>query len=130
MKAYCESCKKPTEHRKKLRDIVCNECDACNFPVFLVRSNDGKVLVGNNVCWIEWSEDGRGKGVHPKPAVGYSLCLDPYSYDILGETTSSYQWLTTQVTELVEEIDESDFKTVKFKTKNSEYTVYITTVKI
>jgi len=70
---------------------------------------------GARVDAIEWNEDGTLKEIkHHKPTVGCSL--------LVGSVTArSYSdrdyWLTTPVTEIVEETNEH----ILFKTENSTY---------
>jgi hypothetical protein len=76
---------------------------------------------GARVEAIEWNEDGTFKGIiGNKPTVGCSL--------LVGSVTArSYSdqdyWLTTQVTEILEEkfTEDGYLELVKFKTKNSLY---------
>lgn len=76
---------------------------------------------GQRVEAIAWNEDRTFKEiVDSKPVVGCSL--------LVGSVTArSYSdqdyWLTTVVTEILEEEKDADgyLKFVKFKTKNSEY---------
>jgi hypothetical protein len=78
----------------------------------LTRERDSLVRKGINISWVEWDEKGNAKQMHDSIAVGRSLLLDPqYAY--------SYTWLTTEVTEILEE---SEY-IVKFNTKNSTYTL-------
>ena len=78
----------------------------------LVRERDGLTKYGREMGWIEWGEDGRFKAKHDKPAVGRSCMLDPHRM--------SFTWLTTSVTEIVEEREDY----IKFKTKNSNYELF------
>ena len=78
----------------------------------LVRERDGLTKYGREMGWIEWGEDGKFKEKHDKPAVGRSCMLDPHRM--------SFTWLTTSVTEIVEERDDY----VKFKTQNSNYELF------
>jgi hypothetical protein len=131
MKVYCHTCAKPTQHRKKLLDIVCNKCDVCNGPIFLQRIGDGRSNIGNKLVWIEWTEDGRGKAIHTEPQVGYSLCLDPYTInpEIEGlPSASGFSWMTTEVTEIIEDKKSKEYRKIHFKTKNSEYVLHLTTI--
>jgi hypothetical protein len=109
---------------------LCNECNkiiSTGFvdelycqehggkPVYkykLVRENDGKVMEGNVAYWVEWDENGRGKDKHEQIGIGYSLIIDP----MMG----NYSWLTTHVTEILE--DQGTY--IKFRTKNSVYELY------
>ena len=81
----------------------------------LIRKGDGLVREGNVALWVEWDENSRGKDKHEKIGVGYSLLLDP----VYG----NYTWLTTTVTEILE--DQGTY--LRFKTKNSEYELYDST---
>jgi len=78
----------------------------------LVRERDGLTKYGREMGWIEWNDDGTFKEKHDKPAVGRSCMLDPHRM--------SFTWLTTSVTEIVEEREDY----VKFKTKNSNYELF------
>jgi hypothetical protein len=83
------------------------------------------------LIWVEWSEDGRGKGVHKEPQVGFSLCLDPYTIksEIDGlPSASGFGWMTTEVTEIVEDKKSKEYRKIQFKTKNSEYVLHVTTI--
>jgi hypothetical protein len=132
MKVYCTSCEKPTQHRQKLYDRVCNKCDACNnHPVFLQRLGDRRSNVGNKILWVEWTEDGRGKAVHPDPQLGFSLCIDPYTINPDTEglpLASGFGWMTTGVTEILEDKKSKEYRKLHFKTKNSEYVLHVTTI--
>jgi len=78
----------------------------------LVRENDGFTKTGTHILWVEWDSDGSFNKSHPAIAVGRSLLLDP---------RLSYTWLTTAVTEILEERDDY----IKFKTQNSVYELFI-----
>lgn len=82
------------------------------FRYKLVRERDGLTNVGHQAGWIEWSEDGKFKELHNEPAVGRSLILDPQRM--------SYTWLTTTVTEILEQKENY----IKFATTNSIYQLY------
>lgn len=75
----------------------------------LKRLNDGLTNVGSEIGWIEWSDEGRGKEMHNEPAIDRSLMLDPHVFN--------YTWLTTTITEIVEQREDY----IKFATKNSVY---------
>ena len=78
----------------------------------LVRENDGLIKTGTRILWVEWDSDGVFNETHPAIAVGRSLLLDP---------RLSYTWLTTAVTEILEERDGY----IKFRTTNSVYELFI-----
>ena len=82
------------------------------FRYKLVRERDGLSNVGHKAGWIEWNEDGKFKELHDEPAVGRSLILDPQRM--------SYTWLTTTVTEILEQKENY----IKFATTNSLYTLW------
>lgn len=81
----------------------------------LIRVTDGKGDIGGLSKAIKWNENGTFKEViSERPTIGCSM--------LVGSVTArSYSeqdyWLTTEVTEILEESDDY----VKFKTKNSEY---------
>jgi hypothetical protein len=78
----------------------------------LVRERDGLTNVGQQIRWIDWSEDGSFKEAHTEPAVGRSLILDPHPFQ--------YTWLTTSITEILEQKENY----IKFATKNSTYELW------
>ncbi len=82
------------------------------FRYKLVRERDGLSNVGHKAGWIEWNEDGTFKELHDEPAVGRSLILDPQRM--------SYTWLTTTVTEILEQKENY----IKFATTNSIYELW------
>ena len=75
----------------------------------LVRERDGLTIEGEQIAWIEWGEYERAVASHNKIEVGLSLLVDPQRI--------SYTWLTTVVTEVLEE---KEFY-IRFKTTNSLY---------
>ena len=75
----------------------------------LARHNDGKIIHGVIIGWVEWNDDRTFKELLMNPEVGLSLILDPHRWE--------YTWLTTQVTEIIEQGDNH----LLFKTKNSKY---------
>jgi hypothetical protein len=82
------------------------------FRYKLVRERDGLSNVGHKAGWIEWNEDGTFKKLHDEAAVGRSLILDPQRI--------SYTWMTTTVTEILEQKENY----IKFATTNSIYELY------
>jgi hypothetical protein len=75
----------------------------------LKRLNDGLTAVSLSIGWIEWGDDNIFKELHDEPAIGRSLILDPLHI--------SYTWLTTTLTEIIEQKEGY----IKFATKNSIY---------
>ena len=84
----------------------------------LRRMSDGAGDAGARVEAIAWNEDGSFKEVvSDYPTVGCSLLVG----SITARTYSNQDfWLTTLVTEILEERDNY----VKFKTKNSIYELF------
>jgi hypothetical protein len=80
----------------------------------LKRLNDGLTHTAYQVQYVEWNEDKTAKESHDDAQIGRSLILDP---------RFNYTWLTTAITEIVEQGDGY----IKFQTKNSTYE--LTTIK-
>ena len=78
----------------------------------LVREADGLTNQSKAIKWLEWNEEGRVEEEHNKPAVGRSLLMSPFN--------QFFTWLTTSITEIVEEREDY----IKFKTKNSTYELF------
>ena len=89
----------------------------------LIRESDGSGDVGSNSQAIQWKEDGTfDKVVSNRPPVGCSM--------LVGSVTArSYSdqdyWLTTRVTEILEEKEEDGHLYVRFKTGNSVYKFWL-----
>ena len=82
------------------------------YPYKLVRERDGLTHYGREMGWIEWGYNGRFSELHKEPQIGLSCILDPHRI--------SFTWLTTSVTEILENQDDY----VKFKTQNSNYELW------
>ena len=88
----------------------------------LIRESDGEGESGARSEAIQWKEDGTfDKVVSNRPVVGCSM--------LVGSVTArSYShrdyWLTTKVTEILEEREEDGRLYVKFKTGNSIYSFW------
>ncbi len=78
----------------------------------LVRESDELTKTSSEVKWIEWDENGRAKETHDFPAVGYSLIMSPLNIH--------FTWQTTQITEILYMEEDGS---VRFRTKNSVYTL-------
>ena len=117
---YCRHCKDITEHRHKGthdRVHVCNECDATNMPISIVRDRDGLVNFGTVVEFIEWNDKGTLQQFHHEPQIGYSCIVDPQYF--------TYSWLTTSITEIISDTTKDGQRLIEFNTKNSKYKLYI-----
>jgi hypothetical protein len=79
----------------------------------LKRLNDGLTHTGYKVQYVEWNEDETAKESYDDAQVGRSLILDP---------RFNYTWLTTTITEIVEQREGY----IKFATKNSTYELITT----
>jgi len=77
----------------------------------LVREADGLIKTSSEVKWIEWDDNG-AKELHDFPAVGTSLIMSPLN--------AFFTWQTTQVTEILYLKEDGS---VRFRTKNSVYTL-------
>ena len=125
MKIYCRDCDSITQHHEKGLRTPANICDICNttnMPITLIKSN-GEKHFGTQFKFVEWSAEelgSRAKELHDEPQVEYSCIIDPqYAYQ--------YTWLTTPITEIESDVIVGDFRCIKFKTKNSDYTLHICT---
>lgn len=79
-----------------------------DYNYILTRLNDGLVKRGDIVKYVEWNKDGTANALHDDIQIGRSLMLEP---------RMNYTWLTTVITEIVEQKDNY----IKFKTLNSLY---------
>jgi len=70
---------------------------------------DGLTKESKRIKWVEFDENGKFSKEHSSPAIGRSLIMSPFSI--------SYTWMTTEVTDILEE----GRNFVRFKTENSEY---------
>jgi hypothetical protein len=78
----------------------------------LVREYDGLTKYGQKIGWIEWNDNGSFKEKHNEPTINRSLILDPHRM--------SYTWLTTTITEIIEQREDY----IKFNTENSVYELF------
>lgn len=76
----------------------------------LARERDGLIKHSEKILWIEWDENGVViSKTYAEPAVGRSLLMSPFN--------QYFTWLTTPVTEIVEQGDNH----LIFQTENSKY---------
>jgi hypothetical protein len=78
----------------------------------LKRVEDGLVKESEKVAWLEFNENRTFKERHEEPAVGRSLLMSPFNM--------YFTWQTTLITEILEQKEGY----IKFKTKNSTYTLW------
>jgi len=76
----------------------------------LTRERDNKTIIGEQVKFIEWDEDGGFSEFHDEPTIGKSVMIDPHPF--------KYTWLTTRITSFTK-----DGNKLIFSTKNSNYTL-------
>lgn len=89
------------------------------MPFHLRRTRDGEGESGGRSEAIEWNEDGTFKRIYCyTPTLGCSMLVG--SMSARSYSVQDY-WLTTTVTEILEEINSDDVHYVRFKTGNSEY---------
>jgi len=85
----------------------------------LRRTRDGEGEVGARVEAIAWNEDGTFKEIiGHKPTIGCSLLVG--SVTARSYSSRDY-WLTTPITEILEEESNDEYYYCKFKTENSDY---------
>jgi len=89
--------------------LFCNENEE-NWK--LVRERDNLTKLSRAIIWIEFNDDGTFKDKHKDIGIGYSLLMSPFN--------NNFTWQTTAVTE----ITKADASHIKFKTGNSNYTIY------
>jgi hypothetical protein len=92
-------------------DLYCDVCAPIDlsYKYKLERIDDGLVKTGNNVIWIEWTEEGKFMKKHSEIGIRRSLVLDFAGHD--------YTWMTTTV----KQIDDISENLITFKTENSSY---------
>ena len=79
----------------------------------LIREGDGLTVAGNKILWIDWEMSGTFQSSHDELGLGRSFILDPH--------LMSYTWMTTVVTEIIEQREDY----IKFRTSNSVYELFI-----
>lgn len=84
----------------------------------LRRLRDGAGDQGARAEAIQWKDGKYDKVIGNRPILGCSMLVG--SVTARSYSTQDY-WLTTPVTEILEEIDDEDGLYVKFKTGNSVY---------
>lgn len=82
----------------------------------LIREKDQLILKGSRVKYIDWNANGTFKEAHEQPLIGRSVILNPHHLN--------YTWLTTPITEILEESEDNSY--LKFKTENSVYELFKT----
>ena len=87
----------------------------------LRRVRDGKGDEGSRIEAIKWHNDGTLENVGNKPMIGYSLLVG--SVTARSYSSKDY-WLTTEITEILEEKEHNNSMYVRFKTGNSEYELW------
>ena len=81
----------------------------------LIRERDNLTKVSQKVKWIEWNEEGEFESDFPTVKVGRSLIMSPFN--------QAFTWQTTEVVRIVDEIESQGGGFIKFKTRNSTYTL-------
>jgi len=102
-----------TEHKIQIENFILKEMAR------LIRESDGEGESGARSEAIQWNEDGTfDKVISNRPVVGCSMLVG--SVTARSYSTQDY-WLTTKVTEILEEKEENGILYVRFKTGNSIY---------
>jgi hypothetical protein len=76
----------------------------------LTRKRDNKTIIGEQVKFIEWDEDGGFSEFYDEPTIGKSVMINPHPFN--------YTWLTTRITSFTKDGDK-----LLFSTENSNYTL-------
>lgn len=81
---------------------------------FELQRTDGLVKTADKMKWVIWDKKKKPLYFSDFPEIGSSILLSPFNHN--------FTWLTTEVTEMLNDYDEvfTD-EGFKFKTKNSEY---------
>ena len=79
----------------------------------LIRKNDDLKKQSEKIFWIEFDKFGRFKEKHDEPDIDRSLLMSPFN--------DFFTWQTTIIVEIISKEE----KYVHFRTKNSEYELYI-----
>jgi hypothetical protein len=79
----------------------------------LVRERDGLTKQSEDVCWLEFDDNGKFKSKHKEVAVGRSLLMSPFS--------QFFTWQTTDIKEIIEQREDY----IKFRTTNSIYELFV-----
>ena len=89
----------------------------------LIRESDGEGEAGARSEAIQWKEDGTfDKVVSNRPVIGCSMLVGSIT---AGTYSERDYWLTTKVTEILEEKEEDGRLYVRFKTGNSIYKFWL-----
>lgn len=89
----------------------------------LIRESDGESESGARSEAIRWKEDGTfDKVVSNRPVVGCSMLVGSIT---AGTYSQRDYWLTTKVTEILEEKEEDGNLYVRFRTGNSTYRFWL-----
>ena len=83
------------------------------FKYKLVRESDGLTKQSKKIKWVEFDDKGIYLADYQQPKIGRSLLMSPFN--------AFFTWQTTLVTEIIEQTQES----IKFKTGNSNYELFI-----
>lgn len=98
-------------HCNKIINNSLTDALFCSQEYKLVRE-DGLIKQSEDVCWLEFDENGKFKSKHKDIAVGRSLMMSPFS--------QFFTWQTTDIKEIIEQREDY----IKFKTTNSIYELY------
>lgn len=121
-KIYCRNCKTVTNHIPKLDALkdgkmVCDECSYTNSYCTLLKPEQPSFIKTSlEVIFILINAPSGKNEIKETYDVGLSLIMSPFN--------ECFTWMTTPITEILDTKENY----VKFKTENSIYELYYTTV--
>ena len=86
-------------------------------PTIKLVKDNGETHTGTDYRFVEWDKNNKFKTFHHEPEVNYSVMIDPQR--------ANYTWLTTPITEIESDEVKNGVRCIAFKTKNSNYKLYI-----
>jgi hypothetical protein len=94
-------------------DLYCHEHGGGRKYKYLLIRHDGMIIQGDTAIWVEYNQDGTFSDRFDEINEGRNLIID-----FAG---GNFKWQTTQVKQIIE----SEPHYIKFKTKNSNYELFI-----
>ena len=86
-------------------------------PTIKLVKDNGETHTGSDYRFIEWDENGTFKTYHQEPQLGFGVIINPQRMN--------FTWMTTPITKIESDTIEDNIRCIVFKTKNSNYKLYI-----